>query len=412
MTAWSPIWRLKIEGVEYTDVTLAGMTITSGRTNIYEQPQAGYASIEIINTDGSTITAAINNGLTVEVQDSTASFVPIFGGNITDINVTISEIGSTGYTQTIGITAVGALARLNRALTTGVLAKDFDGDQIYDLLKDLLLNNWAEVPAALTWATYNATTQWQNAENAGLGEIDQPGDYELQARTSSVSDYYSIAQQIANSALGYIYEDAQGRIGYADSTHRGEYLANNGYTVLDGADAIGRGISTKTRWGDIRNAVIVGYKNNQSETAEDLDSIANFGRLEQKFATSLENQADAADQAQFYLDLRAYPRAYFDRLNFELTNANLSDAQRDALIGIFMGLPIRVTDIPTNMGSVFEGYVEGWTWVSRYNAVGLTITSTPIDFSTVASKWMSVSVAEAWNTVSNTLTWEDAFVVA
>lgn len=412
MTAWSPVWRLKIEGVEYTDVTLAGMTITSGRTNIYEQPQAGYANIEIINTDGSTITAQINEGLTIEVQDSTASFVPIFGGNITDINVTISEIGSTGYTQKIGITAVGALARLNRALTNGVLSKDFDGNQIYDLLYDLLINNWAEVPAALTWATYDPTVQWQNAENSGLGEIDRPGDYELQARTSSVSDYYSIAQQIANSALGYIYEDAQGRIGYADSTHRSQYLADNGYTVLDGADAIGRGISTKTRWGDIRNAVIVGYKNNQSETAEDAGSIAAYGRLEQKFSTSLENQADAIDQAQFYLDLRAYPRAYFDRLNFELTNANLSDVQRDALIGIFMGLPIRVTDIPTNMGSVFEGYVEGWTWSSRYNAVGLTITSTPIDFSTVASKWMSVSVAEAWNTVSNTLTWEDAFVVA
>jgi hypothetical protein len=412
MTAWSPVWRLKIEGTQYTDVTLAGMTITSGRTNIYEQPQAGYANIEIINTDGSTITAAINDGLTIELQDSTASYVPIFGGNITDINVTISEIGSTGYTQKIGITAVGALARLNRALTDGVLAKDFDGDQIYALLQDLLLNNWAEVPSALTWQTYDPTVQWQNAENAGLGEIDQPGDYELQARTSSVSDYYSIAQQIANSALGYIYEDAQGRIGYADSTHRGEYLANNGYTVLDGADAIGRGISTKTRWGDIRNAVIVEYKNNQSETAEDAQSIASYGRLEQKFATSLENQADAEDQAQFYLDLRAYPRAYFDRLNFELTNSNLSDAQRDALIGIFMGLPIRVTDIPTNMGSVFEGYIEGWTWNSRYNAVGLSITSTPIDFSTVAQKWQSVSVAEAWNTVSNTLDWEDAFIVA
>jgi hypothetical protein len=412
MTAWSPVWRLKIEGVEYTDVTLAGMTITSGRTNIYEQPQAGYANIEIINTDGSTIIAEINDGLTVEVQDSTASFVPIFGGNITDINVTISEIGSTGYTQKIGITAVGALARLNRALTDGVLVKDFDGDQIYALLNDLLLNNWTEVPAALTWATYDPTVQWQNAENSGLGEIDQPGDYELHARSASVSDYYSIAQQIANSALGYVYEDAQGRIGYADSTHRGEYLLNNGYTVLDGADAIGRGISTKTRWGDIRNAVIVGYKNNSSETAEDISSIETYGRLEQKFATTLEHQADAAAQAQFYLDLRAYPRAYFDRLNFELTNANLSNAQRDALIGIFMGLPIRVTDIPTNMGSVFEGYVEGWTWSSRYNAVGLTITSTPIDFSTVASKWMSVSVAEAWNTVSNTLTWQDAFVVA
>lgn len=412
MTAWSPTWRLKIQGVEYTDVTLAGMTITSGRTNIYEQPQAGYANIEIINTDGSTITTAINDGLTVEVQNSTGNFVPIFGGNITDIVVTIGEIGTTGYTQRILITAVGALARLNRALTTGILIKEFDGDQMYSLLSDFLINNWSEVPSGLTWATYDATTTWANAENLGLGEIDRPGNYELHSRASSVLDYYSIAQQIALSGLGYIYEDAQGRIGYADSTHRTAYLGNNGYTELDGADAIATGIATKTRWGDIRNATIVTYKNNSSVSAEDLDSIAIYGRLEQQFSTTLEHQVDAEDQAQFYLDLRAYPRAYFERLNFELTNANLSDQQRDALIGIFMGLPIRVRDIPTNMGSIFEGYVEGWTWTSRYNAVGLSITSTPIDFSTVAQKWLSVSVAEAWNTVSSTLTWEDAFVVA
>jgi hypothetical protein len=412
MSAWSPIWRIKIEGVEYTTVTLAGMTISSGRTNIYEQPQPSYANIEIINTDGSTITSAINQGLTIELKNSSNNFIPIFGGNITDINTTISEIGSTGYTETIAITAVGALARLNRALTNGVLIKDFDGNQIYSLLNDFLLNNWTEVPAALTWANYDPTVQWQNAENTGLGEIDQPGDFELHARSSSVSDYYSIVQEIANSALGYIYEDAQGRISYADSSHRGEYLLNNGYTVLDGADAIARGISVKTRWGDIRNAVIVGYKNNSSVTADDPDSIATYGRLEQKFETTLEHQIDAETQAQFYLDLRSYPRAYFDRLNFELTNPNLSNNQRNALIGIFMGLPIRVTDIPTNMGSVFEGYVEGWTWVSRYNAVSLSLIATPIDFSTVSQKWQSVSVAELWNTVSNTLTWEDAFVVA
>lgn len=412
MTSWSPTWRLKIQGTEYTNVTLAGMTITSGRTNIYEQPQAGYANIEILNTDGSTITTAINDGLTIELQDSTATYTPIFGGNVTDITVTISEIGTTGYSQKIAITAVGTLARLNRALTDGILAKAFDGDQIYELISDLLADSWSEVPAALTWATYDPTVQWQNASNNGLGEIDRPGDYELHARTASVSDYYSIAQQIANSALGYIYEDAQGRIGYADQTHRGEYLVANGYTVLDGADAIAKGIATKTRWGDIRNAVIVQYKNNATETAEDLDSIAEFGRLEQQFSTTLEHQVDAADQAAFYLALRAYPRAYFDRLNFELTNENLSDVQRDALINIFMGLPIRVTDIPVNMGAVFEGYVEGWTWTSRYNAVSLSITATPIDFSTVSVKWEDVSVAEAWNTVSTTLEWQDAFVVA
>jgi hypothetical protein len=51
--------------------------------------------------------------------------------------------------------------------------------RLYDL-EDLLVNNWGEVPAALTWATYTPATQtWADAENTGLGEIDRPGNYEL-----------------------------------------------------------------------------------------------------------------------------------------------------------------------------------------------------------------------------------------
>jgi len=47
MTQWAPVWRVKIDGTDVTDSVLANLTITSGRTNIYEQAQAGYCSINL-----------------------------------------------------------------------------------------------------------------------------------------------------------------------------------------------------------------------------------------------------------------------------------------------------------------------------------------------------------------------------
>ena len=413
MTQWSPVWRLKIEGSEYTNVTLASMSITSGRTNIYEQAQASYANIVLINTDQSAIAPQINDGLTIEVQDSTAAYVPIFGGTISDIEVGIQSAGSVMYVQSIKIIATGALAKLNRTLTEGVLVKDFDGDQIYSILSDLFLNNWAEVPAAITWQNYDpATEQWQNAENTGLGEIDQPGDYELTSRSAETTTVYALVSALASSGLGQIYEDSQGRIAYADSTHRGLYLATNGYRELLIGDALYAGVKTVTRAGDVRNQITITYKANAEKSAEDLDSVEIYGNLAQNIATSLEKAADAEDQAQFYLDLRAYPLAFFDTVTYELTNPNIDNSDRDALLEVFMGLPIRLTDLPINMGAQFEGYVEGWTFSSSFNKLQVTLTLSPVSFSTIAEKWQSVSVAEAWNTVSNTLQWQNAFVVA
>jgi hypothetical protein len=413
MTQWSPVWRLKIEGSEYTNVTLASMSITSGRTNIYEQAQASYANIVLINTDQSAIAPQINDGLTIEVQDSTAAYVPIFGGTISDIEVGIQSAGSVMYVQSIKIIATGALAKLNRTLTEGVLVKDFDGDQIYSILSDLFLNSWAEVPAAITWQNYDpATEQWQNAENTGLGEIDQPGDYELTSRSAETTTVYALVSALASSGLGQIYEDSQGRIAYADSTHRGLYLATNGYRELLIGDALYAGVKTVTRAGDVRNQITITYKANAEKSAEDLDSVEIYGNLAQNIATSLEHAADAEDQAQFYLDLRAYPLAFFDTVTYELTNPNIDNSDRDALLEVFMGLPIRLTDLPINMGAQFEGYVEGWTFSSSFNKLQVTLTLSPVSFSTVAEKWQSVSVAEAWNTVSNTLQWQNAFVVA
>jgi hypothetical protein len=415
MSIFNPVWRVKIGGIEYTNYALANLSITTGRTNIYEQANAGYVSLELINLDQSIIDIEINDSVTIELQNSTATFVPIFGGTVVDFGIGIAASGVVGINQSVSITALGALARLPKALTDGVLTQDFDGDQILTILTDLLINSWNEVPAALTWAAYDPTTQWQDAENTGLGEIDTPGSYELAQRSSSTIDVYSLVSALATSGLGYIYENAQGQISYASADHRSIYLATNGYTDVSAAQAIANSLFVQTRAGDIRNEIVIKYNTNSSSEVTDTDatSVGLYGRLAQIITTTIKHQADAEDQAAFYLTLRSYPQANFNQITFELTNSEIDDADRDALISIFMGLPLRVTDLPLNMAAgTYLGFVEGWSWRASYNSVSVTALLSPLAFSLQAMQWEDVSAAETWNSISGSLDWATALVVA
>ena len=415
MTQWNPVWRVIVDGVTYTNLTLANLTISSGRTDIYSQPVAGYCQLAILNFDQTAIPMEINDGVTVEVKDSTNTYVTIFGGTITDLAVTINSIGSVDYNQRIEITALGALSKLPKSVTTGVLAKDQDGDQMYELLSTLLFAQWNQVPAATTWNTFDPTVEWEEALNTGLGEIDRPGDYDLDARDSESSDYYSIASQIALSGLGYLYESPSGQIGYADSTHRTEYFAANGYVDLSANDALGAGFRTVTRSGDIRNKVTIRYKKdqNQSYTDSDVASIALYGELGQVINTTLDQASDAEDQAEFYLALRAYPQAVFDSITYQLVSPELSNTDRDALIKVFMGLPLNIVDLPPNVANgEFQGFVEGWTFRAGYNTLELTLTVSPLAYSLQAFRWTSVPAVETWNTINPTLDWLNATIVA
>jgi hypothetical protein len=415
VTSWSPVWRVSINSVEYTDVILSTLSINSGRTDINVQPIAGYCSIDILNTDQSAITVEINDGLTIEIKDSTGTYVPIFGGAVSDVAIEVARSGSTGYTQVTRVVALGALARLPKATTLGVLSHDFDGDQIYTILSALLLGTWNDVPAAVQWDTYDPTTDWNGAENNGLGEIDTPGNFELYQRSSSLTDVYSLVSGLASSGLGYLYEDSSGRISYADSDHRTTYLATYGYTLLSANEAQAVGIKLATRAGDIKNDVVLTYGNNYGSevTALDATSIATYGTLKAIVNTTVRGAVDAQDQADRYIELRAYPQAKLDRVTYQLVNPEISDATRDAMISIFMGLPVQIDDLPPNMNdSQFQGFVEGWTFSASFNTLTISVNVSPLPFSIVAMKWIDVSASETWNTLSGTLIWDDAFIVA
>jgi hypothetical protein len=414
MTAYTPSYKVIVGGDEVTDVTIANLTVTSGRTDINVQPLAGYCQLQLLNLDNSSYNFTVGTGIAVEVTNSSGTYVPIFGGYISDFTIAVNRAGDLGYTTVATITALGALSKLPKIIDNGILSQDFDGDQIYTLLSGYLLGQWNEVPAAQTWATYDPTETWANAVNIGLGEIDQPGDYELIARSSSKTDLYSLCTDIANSAFGVLYEDANGNIGYADQTHRQDYLAANGYTTLDANHANGIGLAATIRAGDLRNYFNIIYNNNgnQSYLAEDTESQSLYGVYAESFTSRIKHTSDAEALADRYIELRAYPYPKFQSITFVLGNPEIDNADRDALINIFQGQPVWIQNLPPNItGGSFQGYIEGWTFRASLNNLSLTFNASPINFSQVAVKWEQVNAAETWNTLNTSLTWLNAIGV-
>lgn len=411
MSQWTPTWSIEIDGVEYKNVTLANLNLGSGRNDIYTQAIAGYLNLTLINLDDSNITAGINSAVTVYIDDSNGDPVAIFGGSITDLIVGVQSGGSIGVTQTISITALGALSRLPKVLTEGVLTKALDGVQIETILSQTLFARWDAVPAALAWNAVDPALTWNQAFNTGLGEIDA-GNYELAARAADTTDIYSLVSSLATSGLGYLYENSSGQISYADSTHRTQYLAANGYVNLSANDAFANGLQTAVRAGDVRNAITVTYKNGQQVSDSEPESIALYGTLAQNIQTSLELTSDAEDQAAFYLTLRAFPQANFNQISFPLGSPELDDADRDSLLNVFMGMPVNISDLPLNMGSSFQGFVEGWQFQAGVNSLTVSLYVTPVAYSLQAFRWTDVPVTEYWDTIEPTLEWLNATVVA
>jgi hypothetical protein len=414
MTAYTPDYKVLVNGIELSNITISNLTITSGRTDIYQQPVAGYCQLSLLNLNNSSYDFTVGTGITVEVTNSIGTYIPIFGGLISDFTISVNSAGSLGYTTIASITALGALSKLPKIIDPGQLSQDQDGDQIYKLLSGYLLGSWNDVPAAETWANYNATETWANAVNIGLGEIDRPGDYDMISRPSNNIDLYSLCTDIANSAFGVLYEDANGNIGYADQTHRQDYLAANGYTTLDANHANGLGLSATTRAGDLRNSFTInsGQNAGHTYTAEDLISQATYGVYGEEYTSRIRQNADAIALADRYIELRANPYPKFQSITFVLGNPEIDDADRDALINIFLGQPVWIQNLPPNItNGSFQGYIEGWTFRASLNNLSVTFNASPINFSQVAVKWEQVNAAETWNTLNTSLTWLDAIGV-
>jgi hypothetical protein len=406
---WLPEWRITVGTTVYTNVT--GVSLTTGRIDIDRQCQAGYARMDIINSTNALFDIDVTDSLTLELKDSGGTYVPVFGGRVSDFSTSVRSPEEIGYVTLGSILAVGALAKLPKAIYTDSVAHGLDGEQIAIILQELLVNEWQEVAPALQWEDYDPTTTWANAENVGLGEIDS-GLYQMDNLSAADRNTQTLVQQIADSALGNLFEDKQGRISYADADHRSNYLATNGSTQLDGNYASPASVKSILQIGKIRNSEIVRYGNDYGSTysATDDASITTYGRYQRTFDSNIRFLADIEDIIERDLALRSTPRTQLDQITFRLDNPLMPDALRNDLINLFFGEPVVITNLPFNMfEGYFSGFVEGISMRATPTFVDATIYVSPTDFSLIAPTWATVIPTNTiWSGVNGTLQWTKA----
>ena len=381
MTAWVPEWRITVGDDVYTTVT--STSLTTGRTDIDRQPNAGYSRVEIINTTGAAFTIDVGDAVLLELKNSAGTYVPVFGGAVTDFTIGVRSPEETGYVTYGTVLAIGSLARLAKYIYTAALAEGLDGAQIATILGEALDLSWAEVTPTLTWATYPPLVTWEDAESY-VGTVDS-GVYTMIATTAADVKAETLADQIATSALGQLYEEkGTGNVNYDDADHREVYLNTYGYTSIDGSYATPASVKSLTQVAKIRNSLIYKYGTSYGSTysTSDADSIATYGRYEYRVESNIKSLANITAVGTRELQLRAVPYAQFASITFRLDNSDMPSATRNTIINTFFGQPIEITNLPSNMfDGTFKGFLEGYSLSSTPTYVDLTLTLSPAKFS-------------------------------
>jgi hypothetical protein len=406
---WLPEWRITVGDDVYTTVT--SVSFASGRLDIDRQPTAGYCQVEIINTDGSPFTINVTEPILLELKNSSGTYVTVFGGEVSDFNIGVRSPEETGFITTGKILGIGSLAKLTKAVYNTALVESLDGAQIAAILGAALNLTWAEVTPTVTWDTYPATQTWDTAESY-IGTIDSGFYTMIAVAASATAKSQTLADQIATSALGTVFEEKDGDVSYDDADHRSQYLAANGFTNLDGSYASPSSIQSQTQIARIRNSLIYRYSTGYGSTysTSDTDSIASYGLFERSFDSNIKNLSDITLIGNRELALRKNPRGSLGAITFRLDNPDMPDALRNSLIGVFFGQPVLVTNLPANLlDGQFDGFVENVALRATPSFTEITLYISATDFSLSTTQWETVLPASLiWTGVNATLTWTNA----
>jgi hypothetical protein len=399
-------------GTSYTDQTIANISITLGRRDIMEQAQPGYARIELWTSSDEPIDVSLAESVEVFIKDTTGTNQQIFGGSISDIDISLDSYGSVGSIARYSITAVGPLALLNRR-TAGLtgFAKEKDGTRILNVLTEAFLTNWSDVSPALRWNGVPTGTTWASYDGTSISlvnnlatSIDVPGQFELTAYSGGETNALTLVQEAAQSGRGVLFESEDGDIHYDDYSSR----ASNPVITLTADDILARGLSSSNQWSGIVNDVEVTYKNNQSKYARDEQSNILYGQLSGKRTTILENGTDAQTQADAFLTSRAFPRMYPETITCPLHSPTMTNATRNSLIDAIVGTGITTTALPAVFGETFNGYIEGLNWnLTRYTAeLALTVSAQSETYPSVI--WYQIPPTTTWaGYTPSTTEWQD-----
>jgi hypothetical protein len=408
---WSPNATVSINGTPVTAFTLEGVQISMGRDDVQQQSSAGFATIDFLNLPYTDV--EIFDEVSITLENFAGADTTIFTGTVTDVSVSVLDAGTTN-TFITQISASGGLSKLaaKEANIVGYLEQK-DGDRIVSVITDTFGLKWNEIPPTQIWDDYTTET-WNDLLGVDISDIDTPGTYDLFDSTGDPGaiNALSYVQIVADSGSGFIFETTTGGIGYQDQDHRADYVTANGFINIGKNFILADGINVTTSRNEIINDAIVTYGDpTASFETEELDSISLYGRVTTSIDTFLKTSTDAETLADRIVLLNAYPEPVIQGIKIQIDAPTMTQPLLDALVGVFFGMPVSVTDFPALLfPGQFFGYVEGWEWdIDRFTAT-LTLNVSDFTFSAVPVAWQDVFVSEIWDTIDPALQWQDALL--
>jgi hypothetical protein len=376
---WNLNGSVTVGAVNYTAESLANVTIQSGRTTIWEQSRAGYASVEILNPNGADNAFDVGDPMLITLDDASGDPITVFTGKVTSISSTINASGAQGQVVIQRLTGISTFADMARVVVgTTAYPKEFDDDRLNRIF----------------------------TETGVTVDVVDPAIYEFTARAASASDGYSLAAYYAQMAFGYIYETADGKVGFANESRRLNEVQDSGYFNIPLDYILWQGIQSDRTLSEITNSIYLTYKNNQSVFDDEPTSITTYGTREGSISTELENTADATYQASRYVALRSYPQTNLSSFNIQLNSSFVSSVDLDVFLNMYMGKPIEIINLPIPILHVtYRGFVEGWTLQFTQNEAKINLRTTDSTYSIVPTRWQDVDPLLQWDQVPANLAW-------
>ena len=375
---WNPNCSVVIDGVEFSSKAVNTVTVNYGRSSYWEQARTGYASIEIANWDNTDYAFEINDSVVVKVDNATPTARTVFTGKVTSIDTRMNAVGSVNEVSIITIAAVGPFAKMSRTILSTSYAKQLDSARMTSVLTD----------AGVT-----------------IDVVDSPGIYELMHTGAFVADAYSTAAKYGAMANGYIYETADGKVGWANESRRTTAVAATGYQAIPENYILWRSVASSKSLGDILNSINLSWKSG-TKTSSDATSIAAYGLLGASISTELEHDAEAQELADKYVALRRVPRLNMSSFTIQLDSPNVSSADLDVFLQMTMGKAISISGLPVPlMPTNYYGFVEGWTLQVSRNQAAISLITSESSYSIQPTRWQDVSAALAWNAVGAAVQW-------